>query len=341
MGLPMTIHEPKHRQNFFCGAFASMRQAACILEPVKPGRGGDREWRYIAFNGAMQRLFTVADFAGLMLRDVHPDDAYEWHADLERVVTAGKAETLIRQFGRKPMVLRIELSPLSSAGGDAVLVQIWNITSKHVVGATPAASKPLKTDAAAHKNPSIDAQHQIRNLMSKVRSVARLSAASHVKVDDYVDHLSGRLQAMGRTQSMLARLPNTRLDLAELVDEELLANAVNREQCLVAGPHVALAAHAAEIVTLAVHELATNSIKFGALGDKGTVRIGWTTANRNEVPWLSFTWEETSARPAFIPPHKGFGACLIEERIAFELQGEGRLHVHEAGVLAEFAFPLA
>jgi two-component sensor histidine kinase len=331
----MTIHDPRHRQDVFAVAFASMRQAACIVERVQQGRDGDCDWRYIAFNPAMQRMFQVTDLAGLVLRNVHPDLACEWHAYLERVATAGKAETIIRQFGRKPMLLRIELSPLSPAGGDPILVQIWNITSKNVVG------KPPKIDAAEQKTQTIDTQHQIRNVMSKVSSVARLSAASHLRVDDYVDHLSGRLQAMGRTQSMLARLPNTRLDLAELLDEELLANAVDRDRCIAEGPYVALAPHAAEIVTLVIHELATNSIKFGALGDKGIVLISWTTGDRDQVPWLSLSWDETSSQHALTPLRKGFGTCLIEERIAYELQGEGRLRVHEAGVHAEFAFPLA
>ncbi len=64
-------------------------------------------------------------------------------------------------------------------------------------------------------------QHRVRNLIGMVRSVARLSAPSHRHVDDYVDHLIGRLQAMGRTQSTLTRSPGRSVDLAELVSEEL------------------------------------------------------------------------------------------------------------------------
>lgn len=329
----MTIDVPKRQHDVFANAFASMRQAACMLEPVQR-RGGGRDWRYIAFNPAMQRLFKVADLGGLVLREVHPDVAFAWQADLERVVTVGKAETLIRQVGRKPMLLRIELSPLSSAGSDVVLVQIWNITNKHVI------ADPPQINSVGQKTPMTDAQQQIFSLMSKVGSLARLSAASYLKVDEYVDHLSGRLQAMSRTQTMLARLPKTRVDLADLVYEELLANAIYRDQCIAECPSVALSPHAAEIVTLAIHELSTNSIKFGAFGERGTVRISWTTHNRDQVPWLRFKWDETCSRRAFTPLRKGFGTCLIEERIAYELQGEGRLHVHDAGVLAEFGFPL-
>lgn len=183
-------------------------------------------------------------------------------------------------------------------------------------------------------------QHRVRNLISMVRSVARLSAPSHRKVDDYVDHLIGRLQAMGRTQSTLTRTPGTRVDLDELIREELLVHAANQGQCVVEGPDVTLSAHAAEIVTLAIHELATNSIKYGALGDKGYIRISWVIVCRAEENWVNLRWQETSPRDGSKPLRKGFGTRLIEERIPYELHGEGRLNVHDTGVLAELSFPL-
>jgi PAS domain S-box-containing protein len=183
-------------------------------------------------------------------------------------------------------------------------------------------------------------QHRVRNLIGMVRSVARLSAPSHRHVDEYVDHLIGRLQAMGRTQSTLTRSPGRCVDLAELVREELLVHAVQPDQCLVDGPEIALSPHAAEIVTLAIHELATNSIKYGALGDTGYIRIVWATEARGDRPWLALRWQETAQLQKTKQNRKGFGRKLIEERVPYELQGMGRLTVHDTGVLAELEFPL-
>lgn len=338
----MIDEDSDHRSNLFADAFAGLRQAACILEPIGYDRTIGRDWRYTAFNAAMQRLFKVDDLTGQVLRDMRPDIAPEWYADFERVVTNGAAETLIRQSQHYAKTLQVNLSPLQVDGRDAVLVQIWDITGKNLRAAAPSKGGPAPREREDERQQMLvnETQHRVRNLMSMVRSVARLSAPSHLKVDDYVDHLVGRMQAMGRTQSMLARLPGSRLDLAELVSEELLASAVNQDQCLAEGPEVGLCPHAAEIVTLAIHELATNSIKYGALGGKGDVRINWTICERDQKPWLTFIWQETSPRRAFIPLRKGFGTCLIEERIAYELRGEGRLQVLKTGVLAEFAFPL-
>lgn len=192
-----------------------------------------------------------------------------------------------------------------------------------------------------HKLLVAELQHRVRNLISMVRSVARLSASSHRTVDDYVDHLIGRLQAMGRTQGTLTRSPGTRVDLAEMVREELLVHAANPDQCMVDGPDIALSPHAAEIVTLAIHELATNSVKYGALGIKGYIRISWTLSARDEKPWVHLAWRETCARPVTRTRRNGFGRRLIEERVPYELQGEGQLQVHDTGVLARLSFPLA
>lgn len=184
-------------------------------------------------------------------------------------------------------------------------------------------------------------QHRVRNLIGMVRSVARLSAPSHRHVDEYVDHLIGRLQAMGRTQSTLTRSPGRSVDLAELVREELLVHAVQDDKCHVEGPEIALSPHAAEIVTLAIHELATNSIKYGALGDTGYIRIIWSAEQRGDKLWVILRWQETAQVRKTKQNRKGFGRKLIEERVPYELQGHGRLVVHDTGVLAELEFPLS
>jgi PAS domain S-box-containing protein len=183
-------------------------------------------------------------------------------------------------------------------------------------------------------------QHRVRNLIGMVRSVARLSAPSHRNVDDYVDHLIGRLQAMGRTQSTLTRSPGRSVDLAELVREELVVHAVQPDMCHVDGPQVALSPHAAEIVTLAIHELATNSVKYGALGDTGYIRIVWTTTENEGKTWVSLRWQETAPRGKTKNNRKGFGRRLIEERVPYELDGQGKFAVHDTGVLVQLDFPL-
>ncbi|WP_296721967.1 PAS domain-containing protein [Erythrobacter sp.] len=183
-------------------------------------------------------------------------------------------------------------------------------------------------------------QHRVRNLISMIRGMARQSASTHRTLESYVDHLIGRLQAMGRTQAMLTRSPGANVDLSSIMREELLACAAPEKAYRIEGPPVQLSPQLAEVLTLAIHELATNSVKYGALGDKGYIKISWTIIAKESTNHLALRWQETGVSAVTKPSRVGFGRQLIEERIPYELQGTGSLTIHDTGVLAEMSFPL-
>ncbi|WP_296721199.1 PAS domain-containing protein [Erythrobacter sp.] len=183
-------------------------------------------------------------------------------------------------------------------------------------------------------------QHRVRNLISMIRGMARQSASTHRTLESYVDHLIGRLQAMGRTQAMLTRSPGEKVNLSSILEEELLACAAREKAYRIEGPVVHLSPQVAEVLTLAIHELATNSVKYGALGDKGYVKISWTIIAKESTNHLALRWQETGVSAVTKPSRVGFGRQLIEQRIPYELQGTGSLTIHDTGVLAEMSFPL-
>ena len=183
-------------------------------------------------------------------------------------------------------------------------------------------------------------QHRVRNLISMIRGMARQSASTHRTLESYVDHLIGRLQAMGRTEAMLTRSPGANVDLSSIMREEMLACAAREKAYRIEGPTVLLSPQVAEVLTLAIHELATNSVKYGALGDKGYIRISWTIIAKESTNHLALRWQETGVSAVTKPSRVGFGRQLIEERIPYELQGTGSLTIHDTGVLAEMSFPL-
>lgn len=182
-------------------------------------------------------------------------------------------------------------------------------------------------------------QHRVRNLLAMVRSIIRQSAEGYADVEDYVAHLTGRIDAMARTQVMLTRKAGAAIDLESLVRDELFRVA-EEERLAIEGPAVYLSAKAAEVLTLAIHELATNSIKYGALGCEGRLAIRWFVTRRESCEWLEVMWEENCPEPVVAPSRRGFGTELIEGRVPYELRGEGTISVRPEGLLAEIAFPL-
>ena len=184
-------------------------------------------------------------------------------------------------------------------------------------------------------------QHRVRNIMAMMRSMVSRTASSKFDVEDFVQHLQARIDAMGRTQSILSRSPGVPVDLETIIRDELLAQGEEKGMASIRGPKTALSPKAAELITLAIHELATNSVKYGALGlSQGKISISWRKEQRDGQDWLRLSWVEKTTDARAGPRRAGFGTELIEQRVPYELGGESNLTVTGDGVEAVISFPM-
>jgi PAS domain S-box-containing protein len=184
-------------------------------------------------------------------------------------------------------------------------------------------------------------QHRVRNILAMIRSVVRRTAQASESVGDYSAHLESIVAAMARTQALLTRSPGDGVDLGRLVREELAAHSPDGERFACEGPAVLLSSKAAEVLTLAVHELATNSVKYGALsGDAGGLSLTWAASDEAGAAWLRFTWTETGIAPPEEPRRQGFGTELVTRRVPFELGGRGAMAFEADRLVATIEFPL-
>ena len=185
-------------------------------------------------------------------------------------------------------------------------------------------------------------QHRVRNIMAVIRNIAARTAENSGDVEDYAARLKGRLEAFARTQVLLTRQAGVGVDLQTMVRDELMNQATEVGQVDIRGPDVRLSAKATEVLTLAVHELATNAIKYGALSKSaGLVRIRWDLHTDGGEQLLTFRWTESGTKIGDTTlRRKGFGTELIEQRVPYELNGSGKLEILPDGVQAVIAFPL-
>jgi two-component sensor histidine kinase len=95
-------------------------------------------------------------------------------------------------------------------------------------------------------------------------------------------------------------------------------------------------------LSMALHELCTNAVKYGAMGvPDGRVHITWSTLKTGTGSRLVMRWEERGGPPVFAPIHKGFGSRLIQEGLARELNGDVRLIYEPEGVVCTIDVPLS
>ncbi|WP_262028793.1 PAS domain S-box protein [Microvirga sp. Mcv34] len=186
-------------------------------------------------------------------------------------------------------------------------------------------------------------QHRVRNTLAVVRSITRRTAANSNTVDDYAMHLEGRIEAFARTQTMATRSADSVIDLEELVRDELLAHAVrDDEKAHVEGPPVRLRTVVADKLGLAIHELATNAVKYGALSETGGhIDVTWTIEGGDGERTLKLEWRETGIRIATAAPRRrGFGTELIERSLPYEIDARTALEFSPGGIRCVIEFPL-
>ena len=185
-------------------------------------------------------------------------------------------------------------------------------------------------------------QHRVRNILAVVRSLVARSAETSDTVEDLAAHLDGRIGALARVQAVLVRNPNAGVDLEALVRDELLAQNADEEKVRVSGPEINLPSKPAEVLTLAIHELATNAMKYGALAQaSGNLEITWRLEDvRTARQRLEFAWIETGVRVAGEAPRReGFGTNLLKRRLPYELAGSADIEFRPGGLVCQIAFP--
>jgi two-component sensor histidine kinase len=182
-----------------------------------------------------------------------------------------------------------------------------------------------------------EVDHRAKNMLSLVQAIARQSAAR--EPEDFVTRFTERVQALAANQDLLIRHEWHGVDVEDLVRAQLahFADLVG-SRIAVHGPKVRLNAAAAQGVGLALHELATNGGKYGALStDAGRMDIGWGT----EGDAFTRTWTEREGPPVCAPHRRGFGTTVMKEMIERSLDGTFDLDYAPSGMTWHFACPAA
>jgi PAS domain S-box-containing protein len=180
-----------------------------------------------------------------------------------------------------------------------------------------------------------EVDHRAKNSLAVVQSVLALTRASDL--GGFRTAVAGRIGAMARAHTLLARTAWDAADLDALLRDELGVHLGGGKVSL-AGPVVGLAPGAAQPVAMALHELATNAAKYGALSaPAGQVALRWS---RLPDGGLCLRWRETGGPPvAGAPARQGFGSVLVTRTVERQLQGRIRFEWHRAGLECRLMLP--
>lgn len=181
--------------------------------------------------------------------------------------------------------------------------------------------------------------HRVKNTLANVLSIVSLTRRRARDIDDFAESLIGRVRALSATHDILSQTDWSAAPIGQVIRSELAPYMEGDEAHVdMAGPDISLAANEALSLGLAIHELATNAAKYGALSsDKGKVVVAWRmlTPQTAEVHW-----REEGGPPVHEPEGRGFGRDLIERIVAQELKSEVDLRFPPEGVECRLLVPV-
>ena len=181
-----------------------------------------------------------------------------------------------------------------------------------------------------------EVDHRARNLLAVVQSIVGLTRAS--SIDGYVAAVEGRIGALARAHALLSDARWQGADFGKLVEEEITPyRTTERDKIVVAGAKVVLEPAIAQALTLALHELATNAVKYGSLSaPAGWVRLTWEIRSGN----LVLDWLEIGGPPVEPPTSTGYGSEVISASIERQLDGAVTFDWRRDGLHCTLSVPL-
>jgi PAS domain S-box-containing protein len=170
-----------------------------------------------------------------------------------------------------------------------------------------------------------EAEHRAKNMLAVVQAIVRLSHSE--TREGLKEAIDGRIRALANVHALFVQSRWAGAELRSLIEEELSPFSRGGAQATIEGPSVLLAQDAAQTIAVAVHELATNAVKYGALSrEGGHVDVAWSQAEDG----LVIRWTETGGPHVFTPSRGGFGTRVIDNMIrgqrgkaAFNWRAEG------------------
>jgi two-component sensor histidine kinase len=262
----------------------------------------------------------IWEIIGPQIEHVMAGNGATWHEDeLVPVTRHGRREDVWWTYSYGPIDLE------DKVGG--VLVVCKDVTSEH------------KTREALHLV-NEELKHRVKNTLAVLSAVAAQTFRDASSKSD-LEKYQGRLAAFGRAHDLLTAANWATAPLQDVVETALAPYRTDEGRFTVSGPPLVVKSRQALALSLAIHELATNALKYGALTvASGRVSITWTSEDQEGGPKFVFVWRESGGPPPSEPAREGFGSRLISRVLKDDFGGFVDVSYPSTGLVCRLTAPL-
>ena len=181
--------------------------------------------------------------------------------------------------------------------------------------------------------------HRVKNTLAAVQSIARQTLRSDRDPAEMTEVFTARLVSLSAAHDVLTRENWEGAGLREIV--QVAMTPFEEDRIVASGPDVRLGPRAALALGMALHELATNATKYGALsGEAGGVDLTWRARRDGKAAVLALEWRERGGPPVKSPKRRGFGSRLLTQGVRHDLNGAAELDFAPDGVVCRITAPL-
>jgi PAS domain S-box-containing protein len=295
----------------------------------------DREGRLIAANPALEKLI------GKDWSSIEGKNEAEWHAvddearaimeNDRRVMQSGESMVFEERF-TSPQGSRLFLSTKSPLYDERGLLS-------GIVGvSTDITERQARAEQMEHVMRELS--HRSKNLLTVVQAISSQTMRQSGSFEEFSEKFNGRLAALAKLHDSLIRTEWRGASLRDLVETQLKPFAGDR--MAVDGTDIMLKHDVAQHIAMALHELATNAVKYGALSNRsGSIGVSWKSSARDGQAVFELQWSESGGPPVAIPTRHGFGTMVVDRSIRQIAGVEARVDFRPAGLVWIVKAPLA
>jgi PAS domain S-box-containing protein len=275
----------------------------------------------------------VPDY-GAWARRVHPDDLPKLEAEAQQMMeNAREALAEYRAFGQNDEPRWLEARGRFECHGDGRPKRYYGVLMDIT---------ERKRAEERDRILTAEVNHRAKNLLAVVQAVA-LQTASSDDPKEFAQNFNDRLAGLAASQDLLVQSHWQGVDAGELVKSQLSHfAALIGQRILLNGPPAQLKASAAQTLGMAIHELATNASKYGALSSaNGIVQVSWRVEERDKQPRFTMQWSETSGKPIKVPERRGFGHSILVDMAEYSLESTVSLSYPPTGLVWQLSAPMS
>ena len=180
--------------------------------------------------------------------------------------------------------------------------------------------------------------HRVRNILNLIRGLINQSKGDARDIESFVEIVAGRVASLASAHDNITKGNWSHAPFSELIETEANAYvASSRDRLDLRGPEAMIAPEAYTVMALVIHEMITNSAKYGSLSDQsGKLEV---EVSRDAEDNFCAQWRESGGPPVKPPSRRGFGSTITERSIPYELDGTAEINYRLEGVEARFCIP--